>query len=127
MPRKPSNPNITPVERAKATARAKKNRDKRKALGVKSKNESFSILRLYAEKIVADHLSSHPCVDCGFSDTRALEFDHVRGKKVDTISSLVPLIPSKYNLQDLMAEIAKCEIRCSNCHTIRHKQNNYKV
>jgi hypothetical protein len=37
---------------------------------------------------VHSYLVSNPCVDCGFADTRALEFDHVRGVKKDTISNL---------------------------------------
>ena len=34
-----------------------------------------------ARKYILDYLSTHPCVDCGESDIRVLEFDHVRGRK----------------------------------------------
>lgn len=61
------------------------------------------------------YLSTHPCVDCGFSDVRALEFDHVRGTKGFTVTQHYD-----YSREKILAEIAKCEIRCSNCHRIRH-------
>jgi len=35
-----------------------------------------------------EYLEAHPCVDCGESDIRVLEFDHVKGEKVETVSRL---------------------------------------
>lgn len=59
------------------------------------------------------YLQSHPCIDCGETDPIVLEFDHVRGKKVDDISGMIEGAHS----EELVAkEIAKCEVRCSNCH-----------
>jgi hypothetical protein len=43
-----------------------------------------------------------------------LQFDHVRGTKVDTISGL---IADRASLKRIESEIAKCEIRCANCHS----------
>ena len=63
--------------------------------------------RLYA------YLSSHPCVDCGEADIRCLEFDHVRGNKITTISDLIKNAASWAAIE---AEITKCEVRCANCH-----------
>ena len=62
--------------------------------------------RLYA------YLSSHPCVDCGQTDVRVLEFDHVRGNKSASITKM--LNASDWSI--IEAEIAKCEVRCANCH-----------
>ncbi len=57
-----------------------------------------------------------PCVDCGGSfHFSAMDFDHVRGKKVQNISHLV----IRGNLPLLLAELKKCEIVCANCHRIR--------
>src|SRR5215469_16911046 len=39
--------------------------------------------RLYA------YLSAHPCVDCGETDVRVLEFDHVCGNKSANITRLL--------------------------------------
>ena len=62
---------------------------------------------------VADYLSTHPCVDCGESDPIVLEFDHVRGSKVANISEMkCKGLP----LSTMIEEIAKCEVRCANCH-----------
>jgi len=66
--------------------------------------------RLYA------YLSSHPCVDCGETDIRVLEFDHVRGDKTLTIARLLDYATSWATIE---AEIAKCEVRCANCHRIK--------
>ena len=65
-------------------------------------------------KVVAEALSGG-CVDCGTSDIRVLEFDHVRGVKLDSISSL---IRRGRSIATVRAEIEKCEVRCANCHAI---------
>jgi hypothetical protein len=62
------------------------------------------------------YLSSHPCVDCGNTDIRVLEFDHVRGKKLGNISRM---IGDGFSWKTIEAEIAKCEVRCANCHRIK--------
>ena len=62
---------------------------------------------------VTEYLSAHPCVDCGETDPIVLDFDHVRGKKIDDVSRLVA---NGYSWTTVEAEIAKCEVRCSNCH-----------
>lgn len=71
-----------------------------------------------------EYLLSHPCIDCGYSDPRALEFDHVKGKKKDNVSTLCMKARS---LDLIKEEIAKCEVRCANCHNIvtyERNQNN---
>ena len=62
------------------------------------------------------YLFSHPCVDCGETDIRCLEFDHVRGSKTTSISDLLQRAASWATIE---AEIAKCEVRCANCHRIK--------
>jgi hypothetical protein len=54
------------------------------------------------------------CIDCGISDWRVLEFDHVRGKKKFNIGDY-----QKYSMKVLKEEIRKCEVRCANCHRIK--------
>ena len=63
---------------------------------------------------IIGYLRMHPCVDCGESDPIVLQFDHVRGKKIDNISYLATYGASWKKIE---AEIAKCEVRCANCHT----------
>ena len=65
-------------------------------------------------KVVAEALSGG-CVDCGTSDIRVLEFDHVRGTKVDGIGSM---IRRGRSIATVQTEIAKCEVRCKNCHAL---------
>lgn len=61
------------------------------------------------------------CVDCGYrGHPAALEFDHVRGTKRFNISQNILKARN-----DLEAEIAKCEVRCSNCHRIRTCEQGY--
>lgn len=63
---------------------------------------------------VRAYLLEHPCVDCGNTDLRVLEFDHLRDKKKD----VTILIVEAASLARLKEEIEKCEVRCANCHAI---------
>src|SRR5438270_13094511 len=71
------------------------------------------------QKRLAEYLACHPCIDCGQADVRVLEFDHVRGKKSDDISRMVIQC---YSWPTIEADIAKCEVRCANCHRIRESE-----
>ena len=64
---------------------------------------------------VLNYLELHPCVDCGEADPRCLDFDHVRGKKICHVSRML----GDYGWTAIEAEIAKCEVRCANCHRKR--------
>jgi|ERR1035437_1403508 hypothetical protein len=59
----------------------------------------------------------HGCVDCGYNQhPRALQFDHIRGEKVENVSRMVLQALAWERIE---AEIAKCEVVCANCHAIR--------
>ena len=64
-------------------------------------------------RLVREYLESHPCVDCGEADIVVLEFDHVRGDKMMNLSDM---IRQSYSWARITAEIAKCDVRCANCH-----------
>jgi uncharacterized membrane protein YidH (DUF202 family) len=62
-----------------------------------------------------EHLRRSRCVDCGESDPVVLEHDH-RG---DKRAGVTYLAWSEYSLATIAAEIAKCDVRCCNCHRRR--------
>lgn len=72
-----------------------------------------------ARKAVREYLKQNPCVDCGESDLDVLEFDHVRGRKRKHVSKLVS---NGCTVSTVMDEIAKCEVRCANCHRRRTRK-----
>ena len=107
------------------------NRIPRKRIYDKAKRAAWRLKRLqipgYKEKINAqqnvriikirkwldNYKISIGCVDCGYNlHPVALEFDHVRGKKLLNVCKAKSIAQAK-------SEIAKCEVRCSNCHAIR--------
>jgi hypothetical protein len=64
---------------------------------------------------VLSYLALHPCVDCGETDPRCLDFDHVREQKRCDISRML----GNYGWETIAKEIGKCEVRCANCHRKR--------
>jgi len=75
------------------------------------------------QEYVTEYLASHPCVDCGCADEACLQFDHVRGTKCFAICDILRL---KVTMEALIAELAKCEVRCANCHSKRHFPNGHQ-
>ena len=54
------------------------------------------------------------CFDCGYAENAwALELDHVTGIKSGTIGLFYHQSWAK-----LLNELAKCQVRCANCHAI---------
>ena len=62
---------------------------------------------------ISEFLRKHPCVDCGESDIVVLQFDHICGEKRRNVSSMVH---GGNTLKTISDEMAKCAVRCSNCH-----------
>lgn len=76
--------------------------------------------RLYKQRMrarILEYFASHPCIDCGNSDPRVLQFDHVDPKFKE--SSISNLIGNQAAWGRIEKEIHKCEVRCANCHIIR--------
>lgn len=76
-------------------------------------------LRMRNRQYVLDYLKTHPCVDCSERDPIVLEFDHVKGCKSADIAQLIGKASSTSVIEE---EIAKCEVRCANCHRKRTAQ-----
>ncbi len=71
-------------------------------------------------EFVLRYLQGHPCIDCQESDPRVLEFDHR-----DPATKRAPvsvLVAEGYGLDAIAQEIAKCDVRCANCHRIRTRE-----
>ena len=72
--------------------------------------------RREANKRVVAAAKSVPCADCGRRyPPYVMDFDHVRGVKIGNVGSLKMMA----SMDALLAEIAKCDVVCSNCHRIR--------
>jgi hypothetical protein len=68
------------------------------------------------QKMLSDIKEKSGCVDCLETyPYYILDFDHVYGVKVANISQML----NNFSLEDIMKEVAKCEIVCSNCHRER--------
>lgn len=64
---------------------------------------------------LARYLAKRGCVDCGVQDQPVLEFDHRHDKR----ANISTLIAAGRAWTTIVEELAKCEVRCANCHRRR--------
>jgi hypothetical protein len=77
------------------------------------RRRSAATKREYKRRI-GEHLRATPCVDCGESDVRVLDFDHLVGS--DKRADIAAMVNAGGRWSDIELEIAKCAVRCANCH-----------
>lgn len=72
-------------------------------------------------KILKEYLVNRGCVDCGYNKHHAaLEFDHMPGfVKYKNVMAMC-----WDSWEKIWAEVDKCEVVCSNCHSIRTYNRN---
>lgn len=69
---------------------------------------------LRANEII-NKFKDKPCADCNVAyPSHIMDCDHVSGVKLNDVSKM-----KKGNIEALIAELAKCEVVCSNCHRDR--------
>jgi len=81
------------------------------------------IRRENIKRKMMDFYRDNPCVDCGESDPRVLDFDHINNKK----HNVSTLLRKEYSWESILEEASKCEVRCANCHRKKTsiQQNHY--
>lgn len=74
--------------------------------------------RLAGRRSIINEAKSRGCVDCGITNLEhpeIFDFDHTSDDKTANVAAFA----TKGTIADLLAEIAKCEVVCANCHRIR--------
>jgi hypothetical protein len=95
------------IEKRRICDALPENKEKKKLYNAYRETKRYSVL--------ASIKLERGCYDCGFnSDPDALHFDHVRGKKEFDLSRA-----SGSSWDRIANEIAKCEVRCANCHALQ--------
>lgn len=68
---------------------------------------------------LADIKLARGCIDCGYNlHAEALHFDHrdPDSKEFGIAQNLLR------NWETILLEVAKCDVRCANCHAVRSKE-----
>lgn len=81
---------------------------------VRSRNQR--IIRENQEKIY-DYLLEHPCVECGETNPISLDFDH--DDPEEKLHAISFMASQAFCWETIEKEIAKCTVRCGNCHRIK--------
>lgn len=104
------------------------NKDGRKAHCRKCEQKRIDKRRLDNKLKLLEYLKDKVCIDCGNSNPVVLEFDH-REKKESRDHSIIVMLQNRLSWNRILDEIAKCDIRCANCHRIKtaKAQNCFKL
>lgn len=90
--------------------RAKKYYRGNEQVRVKVKNRTAAAKR-EAQIFVYEYLLKHPCA-CGEARPACLDFDHQN----DKVMNVSKMVTRGWSIDSIKAEIAKCIVRCANCH-----------
>lgn len=86
---------------------------------VRAKNQA----RLAPRYAILDRIKTEAgCADCGLRDVEHPEiydFDHLPGfEKRGTVASFL----TRGTIEEMLEEVAKCEVVCANCHRVRTRR-----
>jgi hypothetical protein len=77
---------------------------------------AFRVVVTERRRILREYKSHHGCMDCGNTNPIVLDFDHRdRAQKVAGVCRMV----TANSMKKVWAEVAKCDVVCRNCHSIR--------
>lgn len=82
-----------------------------------SSNRSMHNRRLELRNKLQIYMQDKSCVDCGERDIVVLTFDHINPDHKH--KGIARLMSDGVNWDKILEEIAKCAIRCCNCHARR--------
>lgn len=99
-------------DRTKAKLYARQHYEKNKQVYIERAKKFTKLQRIKLRNLIWEYLLQHPCLDCQETDPVVLQFDHQRDKKFHICDGIRRGLSNKTMLE----EIAKCEIRCANCH-----------
>ncbi|RKZ88313.1 MAG: hypothetical protein DRQ39_02750 [Gammaproteobacteria bacterium] len=109
-----------PCGRLRSRQRYKENSEHHKQIVQNNRIKFIQKSREY----VWNWLKDHSCIDCGEDDIVVLEFDHQQDKEL----SISRAIATGWSIPRIQKEIAKCEVRCANCHRRKTaKDFNWRV
>ena len=97
----------------KQRAASRRHYEKHRDRVIAKAKEHSRAARARTRAFISNYLKTNPCVDCGEANIIVLEFDHIGDDKDFNISDAAR---NGVGIKKLNAEIAKCEVRCANCH-----------
>ena len=120
--RKASEPACTPCLAANTKVSAKRDEASRVVYMAAYAKENKDRIAAYNRdrrdnrQLLIDQMKAVPCADCGGTfPPVCMDFDHLDGSAKDfNIGSSTTTA-----LRKVLAEIAKCEVVCANCHRLR--------
>ena len=84
--------------------------------------EKAALKRQRNKQYVVNFLAARSCELCGFSNSRALCFDHLDpSTKFKCVGTMVV---QGYSLRKIKEEIGRCRVLCHNCHSVYTKEQN---
>lgn len=81
------------------------------------KLEMQKLRRKKIEAFLFKYLTDHPCHDCKEKDIVVLDFDHTSMQ--NKLKPIAQLLTDGCSIATIKTEIAKCIVRCANCHRRR--------